>query len=251
MKPIIEYFDRAYIINLSDRTDRRRQAEQEFRRVGISIPNDKVRFFNAVRPSDKGGFQDIGTRGCFNSHRSILEIANQENLRNILIFEDDVSFRSISATFERHLMAQLSDEDWDVVFFGYSMPSDEFLTGPLMRWPNDIRSTHFYGVNRRFIRRMLQYMNDCELRPRDHPDGGPMPADGVYNHVRYVFRDINLLLAVPNLAYQRSSRTDIAQAHFLDRIVWLGPILRGVRAIKHRGRMVLDSNKLRRRMKRS
>jgi len=250
MKQIIEYFDRAYVINLSDRPDRRHQAEQEFRRAGINIPNGNVQFYTAVRPTDKGRFENIGTRGCFNSHRGILEIADQERLRNVLIFEDDVSFRDIGVAFERQLMTQLSHEDWDVVFFGYSIPNDASLNGPLMRWPNDILGAHFYGVNGRFVHRMRQYMNECELRPRDHPDGGPMPADGAYNHVRYVNPNINLFLAVPNLAYQRSSRTDIAQAHILDGPVWLRPIMRGARAIKHQLRMAFDRNKLRRQLDR-
>src|SRR6266481_1430155 len=115
MKQIIEYFDRAYVINLSDRPDRRHQAEQEFRRAGINIPNGNVQFYTAVRPTDKGRFENIGTRGCFNSHRGILEIADQERLRNVLIFEDDVSFRDIGVAFERQLMTRLSHEDWDVV----------------------------------------------------------------------------------------------------------------------------------------
>jgi glycosyl transferase, family 25 len=248
MKQIIEYFDRSYVINLLDRTDRRRQAEQEFRRAGINIPNEKVKFYTASRPADKGKFSDIGTRGCFESHRNVLELANREQLPNVLIFEDDVSFRNVGGTFEQEVIAQLSHEDWDVVYFGYSIPPDDALTGPLMRWPKDIRGAHFYAVNGKFIRTMLQYMHECELRPRDHPDGGPMPADGAYNHVRYVIPGVNLFLSVPNLAHQRSSRTDIAQTHVFDGLVWLRPIMRGARAIKHRLRMALDKNKLRRQL---
>jgi glycosyl transferase, family 25 len=248
MKQIIEYFDRSYIINLSDRTDRRRQAEREFRRCGVSIPNGKVQFYTAVRPADKGRFEDIGTRGCFYSHRSVLELASREHLRNVLIFEDDVSFRDVGEAFERQVIGRLSHEDWDVVYFGYSIPSDESLVGPLMRWPNDIQGAHFYAVNGKFIRTMFEYMNECELRPRDHPDGGPMPADGAYNHVRYVNPNINLFLSVPNLAHQRSSRTDIAQTHIFDGIMWLGPIMHWVRAIKHRIRMAVDRNRLRRQL---
>lgn len=247
MKQIIEYFDRSYVINLSDREDRRRQAQQEFRRVGIDIPNDNVRFFTATRPADRGNFSDIGTRGCFTSHKNILQLACQERLRNVLVFEDDVSFRSIGNGFERQLLAQLSKEDWDVVLFGYLSPDDDALTGPLARWPNDILGMHFYAVNGRFIPTMLQYMNECELRPRDHVDGGPMPADGAYNHLRHLNPDVKVLLSVPNLAHQRSSRTDIAETRIFDRIDWLRPILHRARSAKHHLRMALDAYKLRRR----
>jgi glycosyl transferase, family 25 len=248
MKQLIEYFDRAYIINLVDRADRRRQVEREFHRVGIKIPDKRVQFYNAVRPTDKGRFEDIGTRGCFESHRAILETADREGFQDILIFEDDVSFRDVGSIFEQKLIERLSSEEWDLVFFGYSKPSEDSLTGPLMRWQKDILGAHFYGINGRFIRRMLQYMNDCELRPRDHPDGGPMPADGVYNHIRYIDPSIRLFVAVPNLAYQRSSRTDIARQHILDDAVWLRPAMLGIRAVKHWIRMALDRKKIRRQL---
>jgi glycosyl transferase family 25 len=248
MKKIIEYFDRGYIINLSDRIDRRQQAENEFRRVGIKLPSEKIQFYTTVRPTDKGEFQDIGTRGCFDSHRGILDLAEQDRLQNVLIFEDDVSFRDVGSAHEQQLISQLAKADWDVIFFGYLKPKDAQLTGPLINWPNDILGIHFYGVNGKFIRPMLQYMNDCELRPRDHPDGGPMPADGAYNHIRYIKKNINFYLSAPSLAHQRSSRTDIAQIHLLDEIRLLRPIMHGLRAIKHRLRMLSDRNQLRRQM---
>src|SRR5258706_14858110 len=100
MKRIIEYFDTAFVINLPDRTHRRRQAEQEILRIGVSIPCDKLKFYPAGRPTDKGSFQAIGTRRCFNSHGSILELADQSHLRNVLIFADDVSFRDVPRPFE-------------------------------------------------------------------------------------------------------------------------------------------------------
>jgi glycosyl transferase family 25 len=244
MKRIIEYFDAAYVINLTDRADRRRQAEREFRRIGLDIPSERLKFFTAVRPTDRGNFQNIGTRGCFNSHRSVLELADRHHLRNVLVFEDDFSLRHVDSSFEERLVAQLDRDDWDVVFFGYLKPNDEALAGPMLRWQDDVLGSHFYGVNGKFVRTVLQYMNDCEKRPRDHPDGGPMPADGIYNHIRYIKPDINLFLSVPSLAHQRSSRTDIADTHPLDKIVWLRPFIYILRTLKHRHRMITDQYKL-------
>jgi GR25 family glycosyltransferase involved in LPS biosynthesis len=250
MKQIIDYFDRCYIINLLDRTDRRRQVIKEFRRVGIDIPSERVKFHTAIRPADKGAFTDIGTRGCFISHRNVLEAAQSDRLRNVLVFEDDVSFRKVDRGFVDELIQELSKKSWDVVLFGYARPFDrEDLSGPLALWPNDILGLHFYAVNGPFIGKMLQYMKECERRPRGHPDGGPMPADGAYNHVRYVNKDVTLLLSVPSLAFQRSSRTDIASTHVFDRVACLSPIIRGVRSIKHWIKAELDGIRLRQRMR--
>jgi glycosyl transferase, family 25 len=166
----------------------------------------------------------------------------------VLILEDDVSFGSVGADFVRELMMLLSREDWDLAFLAYLLPPEDALKDvkrPLTRWPNDVMGAHFYAVNGSFIQAMLQYMYECELRPRDHPLGGPMPADGAHNHVRYVMPNINLFVSIPSLAHQRSSRTDVADPRAFDKLAWLSPILRGLRAIKHWRRMALDKNKLR------
>jgi glycosyl transferase family 25 len=245
MKNLIEHFDRTYIINLAERTDRRQEVTREFGKLGIQIPNERIRFYTAQRPPDRGDFKDIGTRGNFLSHRGVLELARNEGLRNVLVLEDDVTFREVPERFVRSLIAHLSEIAWDVVYFGYLIPSDDSLEGPLHPWPKDVLGAHFYAVNGPFINTMRKYMHECELRPRDHPDGGPMTADGAYNHVRYVIEGIRVFLAVPNLAHQRNSRTDIHDTHFLDKVFWLRPLVRCARTIKHRVRMTIDRKKLR------
>lgn len=244
MKEVINHFDRSYIINLEERVDRRKEVVREFARIGLNIPNEKVKFYPARRPSDKGGFVDIGTRGCFTSHRSILDLAERDGLKNVLIFEDDVCFRKLSNFFLQELVAHLCQATWDVIYFGYLLPSDGSLTGPLIAWKGDILGAHFYAVNGHFISTMSQYMRECEARPRDHPDGGPMPADGAYNHVRHVFPNINLLLAVPSLAYQRSSRSDLTPHPILDEVAWFAPLVQSIRKIKRRIRATTDKRKL-------
>ena len=93
-------------------------------------------------------------------------------------------------------------------------------------------------------------MNQCELRPRGHREGGPMTADAAYNHVRYVIPNIKVLLSAPSLAHQRSSRTDVAATGIFDKVIWLRPILRGGRALKHKVSMILDKKKIRRQLDR-
>jgi glycosyl transferase, family 25 len=240
MKRIIESFDRAYIINLEDRLDRRREAEREFSRVGIDVPNKTVQFYTAKRLADKGSFPDAGTRGCFISHRSVLDLACRDKLRNVLVFEDDVSFRKIGDSLEDEILRKLAATDWDIVYFGYLSPSDDGRKGPLISLSSGVLGAHFYAVNGKFIAPLLGFMNDCERRPPGHPDGGPMPADGALNHIRMHIPDMRVLLAVPNLAHQRSSRSDITSTHLFDRITSLRPLIRKARAIKHKLRMLAD-----------
>lgn len=246
MKQLVEYFDRAYIINLEDRPDRRKQVVQEFRHLGIDIPNQKVRFYTAKRLTDKGSFPDAGVRGCFTSHRNILELAIEDKLRNVLIFEDDVSFRSVEASLVEQIIIQLGRTSWDIVFFGYLRPPDTGLAGPLADFSEGVMGMHFYAVNGNVLGPLFQFMKDCETRPTGHPDGGPMTADGALNHIRCLTPDMRVLLAVPSLAHQRSSRTDISPPRMFDQIDALRPLLRAVRTVKHKLRMEVDRRRLRR-----
>ena len=195
MKQLIEYFDRAYILNLADRVDRRNATTREFREIGLSIPNEKVQFYTSVRPTDKGTFTSIGNRGCSNGHRSILELALADRLRNVLIFEDDIGFKRIDLTLERKIISQLDHKEWDVVFFANLLAENVPGNGQLIHYKEDILGAHFYAVNGRFIGTMVQYLYDCEKRPLGHPEGGPMPPDGAYNHIRYVNPNVRLFVA--------------------------------------------------------
>jgi len=250
MKRIIDYFDRAYIINLADRTDRRHETEEEFEKIGITIPNEKVFFHTVTRPTEKAGFATIGLRGSFTSHKEILEKAINDNLRNVLMFEDDVSFRSVPETFDQKFVDRLASEDWDIVRLGYSVPSDAGLVGPLLAWHGQTIGLQFCAVNARFMSKLLQFMCGCESRQRGHPDGGPMGADGTLNHMHLLNKDIRQFLSVPNLAHQRSSRTDVHShnQHWLvssiDQISLLTPLTRAGRSMKHKMVMSFDKAKL-------
>lgn len=240
MKSLIEYFDRAYIINLPDRADRRRSVTREFAAIGLHIPNDKVRFYSAIRPTEQDDFYSLGARGSFSSHRNVLKLAAADRLKNILVFEDDVALRKIPEPVIGTFVAHLRETAWDVAYFGYLEPTATKLEGPLAPWPHDTLGGHFYGVNGSFMKRMAQYMDECEARPRNHPLGGPMSRDGAYNHIRYVYPDIRVLIAIPNLAHQISSKTDIAPNKFYDDIAWLQPPIQVLRSIKTRARMLVD-----------
>jgi len=247
MKRLISKFDRAYIISLRDRLDRRQEVEKEFKKIGLNIPNEQVHFYTATRPTERGTFHSLGARGAFTSHRNVLELAATDKLQNVLVFEDDVSFRNVGEDCISQIIAQLSDRNWDLLYFGYISPSDKALVGPLMPWTHITLGTHFYAVNGRFMGRMLEYMRESEAGPAGDADHGPTSADGIYNRVRLRNPDIRVLLAVPSLAFQRNSRTDLQPVSVFDRVQFLAPGIRTARKLKHYVRKTLDSIALRRR----
>jgi len=234
MQRLIEYFDRAYLINLPDRTDRLRSAKREFAKIGVEFPSDRVRLHYGERPSERRGVYAIGARGSFCSHRSVLREAEKQRLKNVLVFEDDVFFRPPAEGEVDRILSALSEVEWDIVYFGYLSPSDRGLSGPLFKDPPLTIGGHFYAVNGPFISRMREYMDQCEMRPVGHPDGGPMGRDGAYNHIRLISPDIRVYLAVPNLARQKSSRSDIADLRLWDRLTFIRPAVSFARIIKNK-----------------
>jgi hypothetical protein len=137
---------------------------------------------------------------------------------------------------ENSLLTQIRAAEWDLLFLGRAMPPDDDFPPPLSRCNVDIKGTQFYAVNGHFFRRILEFMEACESRERNHPDGGPMPIDGIYNHIRYGRPDISLFVASPNLAFQRSSRSDITPNKLIDQIGWLQGLVNFARSVKNRMR---------------
>lgn len=236
MQRIIERLDRAYIINLRDRPDRKRQTVREFSKIGIQLPHPKVAFYTAERPSEAGTFPSIGSRGAFTSHRAVLRLAIEQNLSNVLVFEDDIRFRDMAPCDIDRIVSAIGRQPWDILYFGYLSPSDHGLKEPFDHYSGPTIGGHFYAVNGPFIRRMARYMDDCEARERDHPLGGPTYRDGAYNHIRIVDPSIKVLLAVPSMAHQRSSRSDIAPPKSFDRVPWLRPVIDAARAVRRLAR---------------
>jgi len=114
----LENFDVIFVINLPARADRRREMDQQLRRLGLSLQHEKVVLFPAVRPDSPGGFPSIGARGCFMSHLGVLQMAQTKGMGNILILEDDCDFSKNMAAMLPQLDDVLQKLDWAIVYGG-------------------------------------------------------------------------------------------------------------------------------------
>ena len=71
---MFEKFERIYVINLPNRTDRRKETEIELSKAGGPL----AIFFPAIRPPEAGKFRSIGERGCF-------VVITSRSLGNVLV----------------------------------------------------------------------------------------------------------------------------------------------------------------------
>ena len=238
----VDLFDGIFIVNLPHRLDRRNEMEEQLQRVGWQ-DHPAVQFFPAIRPQDAGEFPNIGARGCFSSHLAILADAAHKGRRRILILEDDLDFSHDFLLRTAAMTDRLQQDDWGIFYGGYEWPDElkQGLAGEggVVR-PVDpqagLRTTHFIAFQAPAIARVADYLQAMLARPGGHPDGGPMHVDGAYSWFRRQNPDVLTLVAVPELGYQRSSRTDIHPPGWIDRLPLLSSLVAGLRRLKNRMR---------------
>ncbi|MEK7265158.1 MAG: hypothetical protein AAB227_03565 [Pseudomonadota bacterium] len=176
-----------------------------------------------------------GPNGALISHREVIREALGKGVQTLLVLEDDVFFRTPSEEKVMAILKAMAATPWDVIYFGYLEPSEGQLTqGPLADWQGRVIGGHCYGMNRRFMEKMLAFMDGFGTL---HPDGeivNPTHRDGAFNLFIENNPGFSRRLAVPNLAIQRSSRTDLHENQFFDRTPFLRDAIGMMRALRNR-----------------
>ena len=210
MKPFFSAFDLVRIINLPARLDRRRQMEAELRRVGLGN-DDRVAFVEAIASDTSAPWRLKGERGIFLSHLKVLREAAARN-SSVLVLEDDADFtNAVSAT--------KIAEDVSIFYGGYEASDPGNLRS------SDIIGAHCMGFSAETARALVPFLEELFHHP------SPPPIDGAYVWFRRANPGVKTQFADPEVATQRSSRSDIAQLRFFDQ--W--PVLREAVGVARRG----------------
>ena len=235
MHPFQDY-ERVYIINLASRKDRYREMSRELERVGMLSNASPVRWFEAVRPSDAAGFPSIGARGCFLSHLGVLENAHADGLQRMLILEDDVNFCKGFGESFAETNKELREKDWSLFYGGYAKQGQTFEFGDraiAFASPDvEIMLAHFLGVRGDAIGELCDYLRRILTRPAGDPSGGPMHVDGAYGWYRRENPARQTYVSKVLLGMQRSSRTDIHDLRWFDRMPLVRELAQVARRLK-------------------
>jgi glycosyl transferase family 25 len=200
---------RRMVINLEIRADRRIEMERQLASVGWT-----AEFVNGIRPEDRGDFPSIGAKGCFLSH---LEVLKRGAGSTIILMEDDLDFAPEFAQRWDRLFSELPD-DWSIFY-----PASDVAGWPLSNTTGIMRS-HMMVFRSTIVDRMISELEMILSRPAGHILGGPMHVDGAYSTIRKQNADIMTYSLFPPLGSQRSSRSDIADLRFFDRLPILRPL---------------------------
>lgn len=213
-------FESIRIINLKERRDRRREMDRELARIGVT-GDPRISYFPAIRPIDAGHFTSIGARGVYESQLAILREAAATG-RSVLILEDDCDFKPGIADYD-------FGTGWDIFYGGY------YAADPANLLNSDIVGAHMMGFTARAAEAISAYLDAL-----DHEaivdDGIHPPIDAAYVWFRRAHPDVPVRFAAPPLAFQRSSRSDIADMPFFDRVPVLRTLANFARKLSRRSR---------------
>jgi glycosyl transferase family 25 len=239
---IFDIFERIFIVNLPERTDRRTEMVLELKKLAISETDPRVVFFPAIKPETTAGFPSIGARGCFLSHLAIFKQVQALNLTTVLIMEDDLSIHPQLLIQLNDISQALQQHEWGFTYLGHveKIIETKIDSFDLIVYSLPMMTTHFYAIHARILDRLIEFLETVLSRPPGHPEGGPMHYDGALSTFRQQNTDVLTLIATPNMGWQRSSRSDIADNHYLDRISFMRPLVTGFRRFKNQLKTVLS-----------
>lgn len=168
-RELLSHFDKIFCINLDARADRWKYVSEHFNEFGLG----RVQRFSAVdvrnNPSLKskeklldGNFSLLAMCGCMLSHRKIIEQAKMENLKNILVFEDDIRVLQTNIASIAETLNDLNQQEWDVFYLGATyLWSLENITPYLVRVPNGAYATHAIAYNHTIYDKILDLLPSC------------------------------------------------------------------------------------------
>jgi glycosyl transferase, family 25 len=223
----IDHFDKVYVINLPNRSDRREEIEPQLNKIGLSLNHPKVILFNAIKPQDAGEFESIGARGCFLSHLGVLKDAKPKKIEKFLIFEDDLNLSKNFIAQSELVLSMLKSNDWDIFYGDYRLYEHLELdknAAQIVSTNFTLGNANFVGFKGEILDSIISYLETMLSRPTGHPLGGPMHVDGAYTWFRKDNPNIITIVATPILGFQRSSTSDIAKPVWKDKVPFVKSI---------------------------
>lgn len=233
---LIDFFDRLYVIHLPERIDRYQALQGELANIGIDIRDPKVRFPAPPYPTDAHGFPSLGVYSNFIRHLGILKECLADGVERVWILEDDAIFRHQlrDESYQEQIIQRLTQDDWGMCFLGHKISKHELRSRSkgLVPFQGEFLWAHCYSVNVRILPQLIAYMEETLVNPADHPRGGKMYIDGVYNVFRKLHPEVVTLVSNPNLSSQKGCLSSLADRRWYDKFNVLQPMITSARALR-------------------
>jgi GR25 family glycosyltransferase involved in LPS biosynthesis len=163
---INDFFQEAFYINLDKRPERRESFEKEMARVGLQ---GFVKRFSASVDATNLGKDDYNRhRACGKSHYNLISYAKNNNLKNILIFEDDAYFYDNGETPGLQIIESALDSlsevpYWDLFYLGGLLIDTHFQrVDKHLAKANTILTAHAWAINHTAYDKLLTYIPETD-----------------------------------------------------------------------------------------
>lgn len=187
-----EFLDKVLYINLEERTDRRKEIEEELK----FFPKDKVIRFNAIK--DKQGHI-----GCSKSHIACLDIAIKNDWNNVMILEDDATFKNYKEGIK--VLKTVLKNDWDVITLGNTMVEYDKDTYKL----HSAQTTTGYIVNNHYFKVLRKNFVEGLKKLEETHDWNSYCVDQYWKKLQ---KKDDWYIIVPSLVIQRAGFSTIQGA---------------------------------------
>ncbi len=195
-------FDKIYLINLKSRTDKLKLSIGELNKYNI-----KFEVFCAVEGNPGVQLNSPfllnrpGAVGCALSHIEIIKLAKKQNLKNVLIFEDDIELtQDFSVKFDSFIR-QLPD-NWDMFYLGGSGHTAPNSTVISYISKNIAKTTGTYTTSSYAVKESLF---DIII------EGASKMVEPIDNYYKYRIQpNYNCYVTRPNLIWQKPGKSDIS-----------------------------------------
>jgi GR25 family glycosyltransferase involved in LPS biosynthesis len=166
---LFERFDKVYCINLRRRPERLEEFKQEIEKY--SLGNFEI--FNAVDGKDikqtRSPKLKQSEQGLIESNLKILKDSIKNNLKNVLILEDDCIFTDEIKNIDEYF--KLLPEDWDMLYMGgnhnthMNMKPPTIINEKVCKLHHTF-STHFIGIKNTIFQE-LEFLLSITHEPLD------------------------------------------------------------------------------------
>jgi glycosyl transferase family 25 len=201
MNTLNDYFEKIYCVNLAKRHERWESAKQQFYRNNIvverydAVDGKLIQNTSRLKP---------GELGCLLSHLNILRECQKNNIKNVLIIEDDVQFcDELNEKFSSYINEV---PEWDILYLG----ANHALCNPYESNPPIKVSDHVYKVLHAYSTHAYAVNNGCYQYLIDNISKMTHPLDVMYSKIQ---RNLNVYLFRPHLAWQSNGYSDIMETN--------------------------------------
>lgn len=165
------FFDHIYCLNLDRRNDRWESVQQEFLKLNIKPERISAIDGKNLKFSMQNDWSET-TKACAAININCIHIfknAKERGFKNILIFEDDITFDINFNKIFKSAIEQLP-ENWEMLYLGGCHKNDPIVFSRNLHKPNNLVQAHAIGFREILFDRIIERLCDLTLPVDEHYD---------------------------------------------------------------------------------